>query len=92
MTPRRAVVVGICATFVTGFVLAGYGGTSIYVWYTTGKVEILGGLKDSSYAPILFGKALVRDFFEFAVGACLLILALFAVAVFSKSLSKRKEF
>lgn len=93
MTPRRAVVVATWVTFVTGFVLAGYNGTSIYVWYTTGKVEILGGPHDNSYAPIFFAKALVQDYFGFLIGLCLLILAVFEIAALflSKALTKKKK-
>ena len=91
MTPRRAVVVGIWITVVTGILLAGYNGTAVYVWYTTGKVEILGSLKDSSYSSILFSKALAQNFFGLAIGACLLILVPFEIAAFVKALSRRKQ-
>jgi len=91
MTPRRAVAVGLWMTFVTGFILAGYNGTAIYVWYTTGKVEILGSLEDSSFVPPLFARALVQDFLGFLTGALLLICAAFAAPAFSKSIKNRKE-
>jgi hypothetical protein len=61
MPPRRAVTVGTFVTFVPGFVLAGYNGTALYVWYTTGQVEMLGRLENSSYSPILYAKSLVED-------------------------------
>lgn len=91
MTPRRAVEVGICVTFVIGIILAGYNGTAIYVWCTTGKVEILGGLHDRAYSPFLYSKSLAQNFIGFAVGAFLLILVPFGVATFSKALRRRNE-
>ncbi|CCE11492.1 hypothetical protein BRAS3843_700006 [Bradyrhizobium sp. STM 3843] len=91
MTPRRAVVIGIWVIVATGFILAGYNGAAIYIWYTTGKVELLGSLRDSSYSPILFSKALVQDFLGFAIGACLLVLAPFVIATFLKALGRRKQ-
>ena len=82
---------GIWVTFIAGFVLAGYNGTSIYVWYTTGQVEILGGLIGSSYAPIFFAKALVEDFIGFVVGLCLLIFAVVETAVLAKAQTNKKS-
>ena len=89
MTPRRAVEVGICVTFVIGIIFAGYNGTAIYVWGTTGKVEILGGLQDRAYSPFLYLKSLAQNFIGFAVGVFLLILVPFEVATFSKALRRR---
>jgi hypothetical protein len=89
MAPRRAVEVGICVTFVIGIILAGYDGTAIYVWYTTGKVEILGALHDRAYSPLLYSKSLAQNFSGFAVGAFLLILVPFELAIFLKALRRR---
>jgi hypothetical protein len=91
MTPCRAVHVATCVTFVLGLILAGYNGTSIYMWWTTGKVEILGRLEDNSYALIFFfAKALGQNLFGFLIGICLLIFAILEVAFLPKPLIKRK--
>lgn len=71
-------------TFVTGLVLAGYNGTSIYVWLTTGKVEVLGNLEDNSRLPLYFTTIVVRDFVGFLIGACLLIVAIVEATVLSR--------
>jgi hypothetical protein len=91
MTPRRAVAVGTIVTFALGLLLAGYNGTTLYVWYTTGKVEILGKLEHTSYAPIFFAKSFVENCFGCFIGVCLLIFAMFEAAVLLKSPSGRKQ-
>ena len=74
-----------------GIVLAGYNGTAIYVWFTTGKVEILGGLHDRTYSSFLYSKSLIQNFIGLAVGALLLILVPFSVARFARELRRRRE-
>lgn len=91
MTPRRAVEVGTCVTVIMGIVLAGYNGTAIYVWFATGKVEILGGLHDRDYSPLLYSNSLAQNFIGFAVGAFLLILVPFEVATFWKALRRKNQ-
>jgi hypothetical protein len=91
MAPRRAVVVGIWITLVLGLVLAGYNGTSIYVWYATGNVEILGRLKDPSFGLFFFAKALFQDFFGFLIGVVLLIFAAVEVAILSKAPANKES-
>ena len=91
MTPRRAVVVALCVTFVVGFILAGYNGKAIYVWHTTGKVEVLGELHDRAYSSPLYAKSLVGNFIGFAVGTLILILVPFRVATFWKAFRRRNE-
>jgi hypothetical protein len=71
--------------------LAGYNGSAIYLWYTTGTVEILGGLHDRAYSSFLYSKSLVLNFIGFAVGVFLLILIPFRVATFRKALRRRNE-
>jgi hypothetical protein len=92
MTPRRAFAVGIFVTFVFGFILAGYNGTALYVWYTTGQVEILGRLESrSSFPPILYGKALFQDALGCLLGICLLIAAAAEIVILIKSFRKHKQ-
>ncbi len=76
MTPRRAVPKGKVVTFVFGFLLAGYNGTALYVWYRKGKVEILGSLEPSSFSPIYFAKVLIENGFFCLLGVLLLLGAL----------------
>ena len=76
MTPRRAVFLGKVVTFVFGFLLAGYNGTALYVWYAKGKVEILGSLEPSSFAPVYFAKTLIEKGFFCLLGILLLLGAL----------------
>ena len=90
MTPRRAVVMGILVTFALGLVLAGYNGTSIYVWLTTGKVEVLGNLEGRSRLPLYFKTVIVRDFVGFLIGVCLLIGAIVEAAVLSRK--RRRQY
>lgn len=73
MTPRRAVFVGKIVTFALGFLLAGYNGTALYVWHTTGKVEILGSLEASASAPIYFAKTSIENGFFCLLGVLLLL-------------------
>jgi hypothetical protein len=84
MTPRRAVFVGKIVTFALGFLLAGYNGTALYVWYATGKVEILGSLESSSFAPIYFVKTLIENGFFCLLGILLLLGALWPLPTGSK--------
>lgn len=81
---------GILVTFALGLVLAGYNGTSIYVWLTTGKVEVLGNLEGSSRLPLYFKTVIVRDFVGFLIGVCLLIGAIVEAAVLSRK--RRRQY
>jgi len=90
MTPRRALIVGLWVTFVVGVILAGYNGTAIYVWHTTGKVQFLGRLRDSAFSPFLYTKSLTWNFIGLAFGAFVLILVPFRAVTFWKALRKSK--
>jgi hypothetical protein len=85
MTPSRAVLMGKIVTFVFGFLLAGYNGTALYVWYRTGKVEILGSLEPGSFAPIYFAKVLIENGFFCLLGVLILLGALWPL------LARRKQ-
>ena len=69
--------------------MAGYSGTALYIWYTTGQAEILGKLVSSSYAPGLFKWSLGEIVFAFLVGVCLLITALYWAVALIRSLWKK---
>ncbi len=84
MAPRRAVIIGKCITFAIGFLLASYNGTALYVWYTTGKVEILGSLEPSSFAPTYFAKTLIEDGVFCLLGILLLVASLWPIPKFRK--------
>lgn len=92
MTPRRAVAVGIVVTFVFGFILAGYNGTALYIWYTAGRVEILGSLENSSFAPILYIRAVLQDVFGCVLGVLALVAAVVETTILIRSFRKQKQF
>jgi hypothetical protein len=88
MTPLRSVVVGKVVTFVLGFFLAGYNGTMLYVWYTAGKVEILGSLESSSFAPLYFTKTLIENGIFGLLGVGLLLIAILPLSLSKKRIVK----
>jgi hypothetical protein len=90
MNRSRAVFIAILIAFVAGFILAGYNGTAIYIWHTTGKIEILGSLEDRPRVPIYFTMTLILNFGGFLIGVCLLIFAIAEFVVLSKSLIKKR--
>jgi hypothetical protein len=91
MTSRRAIEAGLIIVAATGILMAGYNGSALYVWYTTGNVEILGGLRDRAHAPFLYSKSLTQNFIGFGFGAFLLILVPFRAVTFWKALRRRNE-
>lgn len=91
MKPRRAVAIVMLITFVTGLILAGYNGTSIYVWYTTGKLEILGSLEDKGRFPLYFMLTLILNFGGFIVGLGLLVFGIAEFAILSKSFTNKRR-